>query len=131
MWPHHLGRVWGEATAAAWTEPAARTARMTEVAFILMVLDWKIGLEREILRKLDDGDVWRKEPEKSNCFEVYIFVKTRYHRWFNDSLVIEKNMLGVSSKILVTLNRGMILNRILCRSSPPRIEVLFSVLRSE
>lgn len=42
-------------------------------------------IEGQILRKLDDGDVWRKEIETANCNEVYIFVKISIiaHRLFN------------------------------------------------
>lgn len=59
-----------------------------------------------------------------------MFVKIRYHRWFN-SLVIEKSMLGMGFEELDTLNRGMFLNRVLCRRTSARIDVLFEIAHSE
>lgn len=53
-----------------------------------------------------------EKNEETNCNEVYIFVKIRYHCWFNSSLVIEKSMLALSSKNSVTLNRGMLCSSI-------------------
>jgi hypothetical protein len=36
-----------------------------------------LKIEGQILRKLDDGDVWRKEIETANCNEVYILQPSR------------------------------------------------------